>query len=247
MNSPYPVDPVDPVRISPLPIQSSEEPSWSIRCNQVSVRLSVGPKGTMKCGSPPVATMLYQRSGGQASTFERYPHVRCLKGGIDMSNPRIKILACGGTIDKVYFDAKSDYEVGEPQILTILRESNVSISYHIESIVRKDSLEMNDKDRDQIHRAVVASDSNHILITHGTDTMIETAKHLDDVPDRTIVLTGSMEPARFRDTDAVFNIGCAIAAVQTLLPGVYIVMNGRVFDPYRTRKNVVDGVFEECG
>jgi len=162
-----------------------------------------------------------------------------------MSNPRIKILACGGTIDKVYFDAKSHYEVGEPQILTILRESNVSISYDIESIVRKDSLEMNDKDRSDIRRVLGTSDSKRILITHGTDTMIETAKHLDGMPDRTIVLTGSMEPARFRDTDAVFNIGCAIAAVQTLPPGVYIVMNDRVFDPYRSRKNVADRVFEE--
>jgi len=162
-----------------------------------------------------------------------------------MSSPRIKILACGGTIDKIYFDAKSHYEVGEPQILTILRESNVSISYDIESIVRKDSLEMNDKDRGDIRRVLDTSDSKRILITHGTDTMIETAKHLDGMQDRTIVLTGSMEPARFRDTDAVFNIGCAIAAVQTLPPGVYIVMNGRVFDPYRARKNVVDRVFEE--
>ena len=162
-----------------------------------------------------------------------------------MSNPRIKILACGGTIDKVYFDAKSDYEVGEPQIVTILRESNVSISYHIESIVRKDSLEMNDKDRDQIHRAVVASDSNRILITHGTDTMIETARHLDDVPDRTMVLTGSMEPARFRDTDAVFNIGCAVGALQGLKPGVYIAMNGRLFHPDKVRKNRTANRFEE--
>jgi L-asparaginase len=162
-----------------------------------------------------------------------------------MNDPKIKVLACGGTIDKVYFDAKSDYEVGEPQILTILRESNVSINYDIESIVRKDSLEMDDKDRSEICRAVEASDSKRILITHGTDTMIETAKRLDDIPGRTIVLTGAMEPARFRDTDAVFNIGCAVAAVQTLPPGVYIVMNGRVFDPHKTRKNVADGVFEE--
>ncbi len=163
-----------------------------------------------------------------------------------MGIPRIKILACGGTIDKIYFDAKSDYEVGTPQSLGILRESNVTIDFDVESIIRKDSLEMEDRDRDEIHRAVGAADSNRILITHGTDTMIETAKHLDDMPGRTIVLTGSMAPARFRDTDAVFNIGCAVAAVQILPPGVYIVMNGRIFDPHAAKKNVADGVFEDA-
>lgn len=164
-----------------------------------------------------------------------------------MSNPKIKILACGGTIDKIYFDAKSDYEVGEPQVLTILRDSNVSLDYDVESVVRKDSLEMNDEDRAEIRRVVEASDSNRFLITHGTDTMIETAKYLEELPGRTIVLTGSMEPARFRETDAVFNVGCAVAAVQTLAPGIYVVMNGRVFDPHRARKNVVDGLFEHIG
>jgi L-asparaginase len=162
-----------------------------------------------------------------------------------MSTPKIKILACGGTIDKIYFDAKSEYEVGEPQILTILRESNVSLDYDLESIVRKDSLEMTDEDRDEICRAIEASDAKCYLITHGTDTMIETAKYLTDLSDRTIVLTGAMEPARFRETDAVFNVGCAIVAVQTLPAGVYVVMNGRVFDPYKTQKNVGAGLFED--
>ncbi len=162
-----------------------------------------------------------------------------------MSNPKIKILACGGTIDKIYFDAKSEYEVGEPQILTILRESNVSLDYEIESVVRKDSLEMTDEDRAEIHRAIENSAARCFLITHGTDTMIETAKFLADLPGRTIVLTGSMEPARFRETDAVFNVGCAIIAVQTLVAGVYVVMNGRVFDPYRSQKNVGAGLFED--
>lgn len=162
-----------------------------------------------------------------------------------MSNPKIKILACGGTIDKIYFDAKSEYEVGEPQILTILRDSNVSLDYEIESVVRKDSLEMTDEDRAEIRRAIESSAAKCFLITHGTDTMIETAKSLADLPGRTIVLTGSMEPARFRETDAVFNVGCAIIAVQTLAPGAYVVMNGRVFDPYRSQKNVGAGLFED--
>lgn len=162
-----------------------------------------------------------------------------------MSNPQIKILACGGTIDKIYFDAKSEYEVGEPQILTILRDSNVSIDYEVESVVRKDSLEMTDEDRAEIRRAIEGSAAKCFLITHGTDTMIETAKYLENFPGRTIVLTGSMEPARFRETDAVFNVGCAVIAVQTLAAGVYVVMNGRVFDPARTQKNVGAGLFED--
>lgn len=162
-----------------------------------------------------------------------------------MSHSKINILACGGTIDKIYFDAKSDYKVGEPQVLAVLSGSNVNFEYEVQSILRKDSLEIIDQDRALIRRAVEACDSHQIVITHGTDTMIETAKSLGGIPGRTIVLTGSMEPARIRDTDAVFNIGCAVAAVQTLPPGVYVVMNGRIFDPYKARKNVADKVFEE--
>ena len=162
-----------------------------------------------------------------------------------MSHSKITVLACGGTIDKIYFDAKSDYKVGEPQISIVLRASNVCFDYEVQSILRKDSLEIDDSDRAKIRAAVEASDSNRILITHGTDTMIATAKYLDGLADQTIVLTGSMEPARIRDTDAVFNIGCAVAAVQTLSPGVYIVMNGRIFDPHKSRKNVAQSVFEE--
>ena len=110
-----------------------------------------------------------------------------------MSNPQIKILACGGTIDKIYFDAKSEYEVGEPQILTILRDSNVSLDYEVESVVRKDSLEMTDEDRAEIRRAIEGSAAKCFLITHGTDTMIETAKYLENFPGRTIVLTCSID------------------------------------------------------
>jgi L-asparaginase len=85
-----------------------------------------------------------------------------------------------------------------------------------------------------------------IVVTHGTDTMIQTAKALQGIPDKTIVLTGAMQPARFHETDAVFNIGTAIGAVQSLPPGVYIAMNGRIFRPDRVRKNVAAGCFEEA-
>lgn len=161
-----------------------------------------------------------------------------------MNTHHIQVLTCGGTIDKIYFDAKSDYQVGDPQIATVLRESNVTFEYQVDSVFRKDSLEVTDEDRAALRAAVEACDASHILITHGTDTMVHSAKALAGIPGKTIVFTGSMAPARFQQTDAVFNIGCAVAAVQALPEGVYITMNGRIFDPETTRKNVQAGVFE---
>ena len=156
----------------------------------------------------------------------------------------IKILTAGGTIDKVYFDAKSDYQVGPPNILTVLDGLNLSIEYAVESVLRKDSLDLTKKDREHIHAAVARDKADKIIITHGTDTMVETARSLADIKGKTVVLTGALEPALFKTSDAVFNIGCAVAAVQTLKPGIYIAMNGRVFPHDQVRKNVRLGRFE---
>jgi len=158
---------------------------------------------------------------------------------------RLKIYTTGGTIDKVYFDKKSDYQVGDPQAGGVLERANVVIEYEVESILRKDSLDLTEQDRKLIRQTVESSPEDHIVITHGTDTMIETAKTLQDVEGKTIVLTGSLYPARFRDSDAVLNIGCAITAAQILQPGVYIAMNGRIFDPLSALKNVELNRFEE--
>ena len=157
----------------------------------------------------------------------------------------LEIFTTGGTIDKVYFDAKSTFEVGEPQIIEVLREANLSIDYQVTSLLRKDSLELTDDDREIVRQAVQDSTAQQIVITHGTDTMITTAKALADIPGKIIVLTGAMQPARFRLTDAVFNIASAMMAAQILPEGVYIVMNGRIFDPQKTRKNVEKNRFEE--
>ncbi|MEJ2470515.1 MAG: asparaginase domain-containing protein [Desulfuromonadales bacterium] len=157
----------------------------------------------------------------------------------------LDILTTGGTIDKVYFDAKSHFEVGEPQIVEILREANLVIEYRVIPLLRKDSLDLTDADRQTIAQAVRESPAARIVITHGTDTMIETAQSLGHISGKTIVLTGAMQPARFRFTDAVFNIASAIMATQTLAEGVYIVMNGRVFDPGKTRKNRALNRFED--
>jgi L-asparaginase len=159
---------------------------------------------------------------------------------------KIKFFTTGGTIDKVYFDAKSEFQVGHPQVVELIEEANVAFEYEVESILRKDSLDMTDADRALVRQRVEADACRLIVVTHGTDTMVQTGRALAGIPGKTIVLTGSMQPARFRSTDAEFNIGAAIGAVQSLPPGVYIVMNGRVFDPQRTRKNLERNCFEDA-
>jgi L-asparaginase len=158
---------------------------------------------------------------------------------------KIKIYTVGGTIDKVYFDRKSTYEVGEPKIGEILKEANVNLLYEISPIFHKDSLDMTEEDRQMIFDKVSSDEHRHIVLTHGTDTMIQTAKKLSSIPEKVIVLTGAMEPARFKYSDAAFNIGCAVAAVQILKPGAYIAMNGRIFNSDRVGKNQEQNWFEE--
>lgn len=156
---------------------------------------------------------------------------------------KIHIFCVGGTIDKVYFDAKSKYEVGAPAIGKMLKELSVHFDYEVTSLMAKDSLEMTDEDRFFITNAVSESESEKILITHGTDTMPETARALSSIRGKTIVLTGALAPAIFRDSDAMFNIGGALAAVQAQDEGVYIVMNGEVFDGRNVRKDVQENRF----
>lgn len=158
---------------------------------------------------------------------------------------KIKFFAVGGTIDKVYFDALSRYEIGESNIFDILKDARVNFKYDVSSLLKKDSLDMTDQDRSIIHQAVEKTPYERIIITHGTDTMIETAKVLVAVKNKVIVLTGAMEPAKFKSSDAVFNLGSAVAAVQTLPHGVYIVISGRVFTPDNVKKNRNLKLFEE--
>jgi L-asparaginase len=156
----------------------------------------------------------------------------------------VRIFTTGGTIDKIYFDAKSDYQVGEPQIDQLLAEANVTCAYAVTPLLRKDSLELDAADRALIAERVAAAAESRVLITHGTDTMVATARALVGLAGKTVVLVGAMQPARLRVSDALFNIGFALAAVQLLPPGVYLAMNGRVFDPLTTRKNVAKNRFE---
>nr|WP_070961241.1 asparaginase domain-containing protein [Hyphomonas sp. Mor2] len=156
---------------------------------------------------------------------------------------RLHVFTTGGTIDKVYFDALSEFQVGESPLDAILREANVGISYELTSLMRKDSLELTDEDRSAIFDAVSATKARHILITHGTDTMAQTAERLRGIADKTIILTGAMQPARLRFTDAIFNVGFALAAAQLQAPGVYIAMNGQVFPAGQVRKDRAAGQF----
>ena len=157
----------------------------------------------------------------------------------------IRIFTTGGTIDKTYFDQKNQYLFGEPQVPGILQRANVVVGFDVISLMQKDSLDMDDNDRESIKQAVIATPDSRIIITHGTDTMIRTARHLQQINGKTIVFTGSMLPAQYSDSDAVFNLGCALTAVQVLGNGVYIAMNSRIFDPAHAVKNVALNRFEE--
>ena len=155
----------------------------------------------------------------------------------------LHIFTTGGTFDKVYFDALSEFQIGEPMAGTLLEEAGVSFSYQVTSLLKKDSLDITDEDRKAIVQAVRTCPSSYIVVIHGTDTMTLTAEAIGET-DKTIVLTGAMQPARMHITDARFNLGLAVGAVQTLAKGVYIAMSGRVFAAGTVIKNRAQGRFE---
>lgn len=157
---------------------------------------------------------------------------------------QLAIITTGGTIDKTYFDAKSDYQIGAPQIGEILSQLEVAFEFSLIPILRKDSLEITASDRELIRNTITAQPQKHVLVTHGTDTMVETARALAGLKDKVIVLTGALNPARFQGSDAVFNIGCAVGAVQSQSDGVWIAMNGRIWNPSHVRKNREANRFE---
>ena len=154
-----------------------------------------------------------------------------------VSEQPVLVVTTGGTIDKVYFDALSEFEVGQSVVGDLLRQAHVTAPFEIVEAMRKDSLELTDSDRDAVAALIRQRPHHSVVVTHGTDTMVQTGKVLADLVDRTIVLTGALSPARFAQTDAVFNVGMAFAAAQTLDPGVYIAMNGQVFDARKVRKD----------
>jgi L-asparaginase len=160
----------------------------------------------------------------------------------------IEFIATGGTIDKNY-PTKSktrDLEIGTPAIERIIsRFTNISFDYSINSLFKLDSLDITHESRVLILKSCLKSKSDKIIITHGTDTMPETARMLNEIKNKTIILTGAMIPERFVDTDAYLNVGMAIGAVQTLSHGIHICMNGRIFDGQNVMKDPETATFRE--
>jgi L-asparaginase len=161
-----------------------------------------------------------------------------------MTQTGILVLTPGGTIDKNYFDALSEYQIADSGIPALLEEARVALPFRVVELMRKDSLELTEADRAAIAESVKSAPETRIVITHGTDTMAETARVLaGTVPGKTIVLTGALTPARFAETDARFNLGMAFAAAQTCPPGAWIAMSGQVFDGCKVRKDREAGRF----
>lgn len=159
----------------------------------------------------------------------------------------LTVFTTGGTIDKLYFDALSTFEVGDSIAPAQLATAGLDPAPVVRELLRKDSLHLTDEDRTLIADAVAGCDSRAILITHGTDTMAATAlairARLGDRDTRTVVLTGAMRPARMLDSDAAFNLGFAVAAARLLPAGVYLAMHGQVLDPATARKDRQVGRF----
>lgn len=153
-------------------------------------------------------------------------------GFVAVRKPEILFLQVGGTVDKDYPQGETDhgygFHIGDPAFLSILDRANLAYHWSQGYVVRKDSLDMIEDDRVAVRARVTESYQEHIVITHGTDTIYETAEMLGTIPDKTIVLTGAMLPEKFRDSDADFNLGMAVAAVQCLPHGVYVALNGKV-------------------
>ena len=165
-----------------------------------------------------------------------------------MSQTPILVLTTGGTIDKAYFDALSEYQIVDSGIPELLKIARVAVPFRMIELMRKDSLELPDADRALIASAAKEAPESRIVVTHGTDTMTETARVLAEaVPGKTVVLTGALSPARFAETDAPFNLGMAFAAAQTACPGVWIAMSGQVFDGLKVRKDREAGKFVAVG
>jgi L-asparaginase len=160
-----------------------------------------------------------------------------------MNPQQILVVTTGGTIDKSYFDALSEYQIRESVIAKLLQIAHVTLPYRVEEFSRKDSLDLTDADREALRERVAQAPETHIVVTHGTDTMTQSAEVLKSISGKTIVLTGALAPARFAETDAPFNLGMAFGVAQSAAPGVYLAMNGQVFRAGEVRKDRAQGKF----
>ena len=158
----------------------------------------------------------------------------------------IRILITGGTIDKEYNPLTGELTFAKSHLSNILSQVRCKARFVLEEVMLKDSLQMRSEDREEILERCVDCQENKIIITHGTDTMVETGRFLGNhVKGKRVVLVGAMIPYSFGVSDALFNLGCAFAAVQALQQGVYITMNGKIFSWDNVRKNKESGDFEK--
>ena len=159
---------------------------------------------------------------------------------------KIKIFITGGTFDKEYNELNGELYFNNSHMYELLKLGRCRLDVDIETLMMVDSIEMSKKERNYIIQKCVEEPINQIVITHGTDTMVETANMLaDSVRNKTIVLTGAMIPVKFGSSDGLFNMGGALSLIQALPSGVYIAMNGQVFNQKNVRKNKKRGIFEE--
>jgi L-asparaginase len=159
---------------------------------------------------------------------------------------RIHIFVTGGTFDKEYDEIKGQLYFNHTHLPELLKLGRCTAEVDVETLMMLDSLHMLEDDRNKIVESCKQCENTKIVITHGTDTMVETAEKIAEakIP-KTIVLTGAMIPYKFGSSDGLFNLGCAMAYVQTLEPGVYITMNGKCFNWNNVMKNKLTGYFEE--
>jgi len=158
----------------------------------------------------------------------------------------IRIFVTGGTFDKEYNELTGELYFKETHLPEMLKRSRSSLDVTVRTLMMIDSLQMTPEDRELIAHQCRNASEDKIIITHGTDTMTVTARELaEKVPDKTIVITGAMIPYKFGSSDGFFNLGAALAFVQSLPAGVYVVMNGRPFNWDNVRKNKQTGQFEE--
>lgn len=161
----------------------------------------------------------------------------------------MQIFLTGGTLDKHYNELNGELTFVETHLPRLLEQSRLTVAHSVQTLMLKDSLEMTDQDRDQIADACLRCSDEQIIITHGTDTMVETAQTIANAlvaakKKKAVVLFGAMLPYELNNSDALFNFGSAVSAVQLVKPGVYLAMNGQIFDSNDVRKNKTQGLFE---
>ena len=159
---------------------------------------------------------------------------------------KTKIFITGGTFDKEYNEITGELYFKSSHMYELLELGHCRLDVDIETLMMVDSMEMSKTERNYIIQKCVEEPVQRIVITHGTDTMVETARMLADaIQDKTIVLTGAMIPVKFGSSDGLFNMGSALSFVQALPLGIYIAMNGQIFNQENVKKNQKMGIFEE--